>query len=96
MENSKRETPSILVNEKEIVKSLLKEIGWSQARLAEEAGFKRTTNVSGLLNDSTSGMRVDRLFTLLDAMGFEIVIRDKRNTKREWKIEKQTATSKEA
>ena len=74
------------MNEKNVVREVMKLRGWSQQKLADELGFKRQTNVSGLLNNSNS-MRVDNLFKLLDVMGCEIIIRDKMGSKKEWIID---------
>ena len=76
------------MDERVIVKELLKRIGWSQAKLAEQAGFPGQTYVTGLLNNNKNGMRVDKLFKILDVMGFELIIRDKRDKRMEWVIKK--------
>lgn len=77
------------MNEKNVVREVMKLRGWSQQKLADELGFKRQTNVSGLLNSSNS-MRVDNFFKLLDAMGCEIVVRDKMGSKKEWVVDDST------
>ena len=74
------------MNEKNVVREVMKLRGWSQQKLADELGFKRQTNVSGLLNSSNS-MRVDNFFKLLDKMGCEIVVRDKMGSKKEWIVD---------
>ena len=75
------------MNEKDIVREIMKKRGWSQSMLAHEAGFAGQTNITGLLNNNKNGIRVDKLYILLKAMGCEIVIRDKMGDKQEWKIE---------
>ena len=62
---------------KEAVREAMKVCGWSQARLAEECGMKAQTNVTGVLNRNSS-MRVDILLQMVNSMGFELVLRDKR------------------
>ena len=74
------------MNEKEIVKEVMALRGWSQATLAKEAGFKQQSNVTGLLNRGENGMRVDKLAKMLNAMGCEIVVRDKMGSGKEWTV----------
>ena len=74
------------MNEKDVVREVMAMRGWSQKKLAEEAGFGGQTNVTGLLNNNKNGIRVDKLFTLLNAMGCDIIVRDKMGSNKEWKI----------
>ena len=74
------------VNAKEIVKEIITMRGWSQSKLAVESGFKRQSNITGILNRGTS-LRVDNLIQMVEAMGCELVIRDKMGSKKEWKVE---------
>ena len=75
------------MNEKEIVKEVMGMRGWSQATLAKEAGFKQQANITGLLNRGENGMRIDKLAKMLNAMGCEIVIRDKMGSGKEWTVD---------
>jgi transcriptional regulator with XRE-family HTH domain len=68
----------------EIIKSIMKDVQWSQYRLAEEIG-KKQSNITGILNRASS-MRVDSLVELAEAMGYEVVIRNKQNGKQEYKV----------
>ena len=76
------------MTERQAIRDIMKLRGWSQQKLADECGFKHQTNIASLLSESpnTKGMRVDNLYRLLDAMGCEIVIRDKMGSKKEWII----------
>ena len=74
------------MTERQIVREVLKIRGWSQQKLADEAGFKNQTNIASLLNESGKGMRVDNLLKLLSAMGCEVVVRDKMGSKKEWVV----------
>ena len=67
-----------------IIKSIMKDVQWSQYRLAEEIG-KKQSNITGILNRASS-MRVDSLVELAEAMGYEVVIRNKQNGKQEYKV----------
>lgn len=73
---------------KDIVKEIMGVRKWSQSKLAEEAGFKSQSNVTGILNRGSS-LRVDNLVQMIEAMGCELVIRDK-TAETEWLVnEKQ-------
>lgn len=70
---------------KDIVKEIMSIRRWSQNKLAEEAGFKSQSNVTGILN-RYSTMKVDSLVQMVEAMGCEVIVRDKMGSKQEWKI----------
>ncbi len=75
------------MNEKEIIKIIIMEIGWTQELLAKNMGFSTQSAVGNRLRDK-NGMRVDSLVRMLDAMGFELIIRSKsRNNKSSWIID---------
>ena len=80
------------MTEKEVVRKVMKLRGWSQPTLAKEAGFKSQSNITGLLNNNQNGIRMDNLFKMLDAMGCEIIVRDKMGTNLEWKIDMKEET----
>lgn len=75
------------MTEKEIVREVMSIRKWSQADLAREAGFKSQSNITGLLNNNKNGIRIDNLVKMLDAMGCEVVVRDKMGSGKEWRIE---------
>ena len=75
------------MNEKQVVREVMKLRGWSQPKLADEVGGWSQSNVSGLLNNNKNGIRMDNLFKMLNAMGCEIVVRDKMGSKKEWIID---------
>lgn len=78
------------MTEKDVVRKVMAMRGWSQPKLAAEAGFKSQSNITGLLNNNKNGIRIDNLFKLLDAMGCEIVVRDKMGSKQEWVIDMES------
>lgn len=82
------------MTEKDVVREIMAMRGWSQAKLASEAGFKSQSNITGLLNNNQNGIRIDNLFRILDAMGCEIVIRDKMGSKKEWLIDQKEEVTK--
>lgn len=75
------------MTEKDVVRKGMTMRGWSQPKLAVEAGFKSQSNITGLLNNNKNGIRMDNLFKMLDAMGFEIVVRDKMGSGKEFVID---------
>lgn len=75
------------MTEKEIVREIMGIRKWSQADLAREAGFKSQSNITGLLNNNKNGIRIDNLVRMLDALGCEVVVRDKMGSGKEWRVE---------
>ena len=76
------------MTEKQIIREAMYARRVNQTVLAGMAGLKRQSNVSGLL--SGKSMRVDSFLLLLDAMGFEVIVRDKNpaNKQNTWKLER--------
>lgn len=74
------------MNEKNIIKEAMKSRGYNQSQLAGAAGLKRQSNVSELLRGKS--MRVDSFVKLLDAMGFDVVVKDRNGANRQntWKV----------
>jgi len=62
-----------VMDEKAILKELMKAKGFTQAQVAEKAGLKRQSNISEMFRSKS--MRVDNLVTILSALGCELVIR---------------------
>lgn len=75
------------MTEKDVVREVMALRKWSQPMLAKESGFKSQSNITGLLNNNKNGIRMDNLFKMLNAMGCEIVVRDKMGSKKEWVID---------
>ena len=71
---------------KDIVKEIMGLRKWSQAKLAAEAGYKRQSNVTGILNRYDS-LNVSNLVKMVEAMGCEVIVRDKMGSGKEWKVE---------
>ena len=74
------------MNEKEIIKAAIKARDISQKDLAEmvEGEGASPSYVSEALRRK-NGMRIDKFAKFLDAMNYEIIIRDP-DTKQEWKL----------
>lgn len=75
------------MTEKDVVRKVMALRKWSQPMLAKEAGFKSQSNITGLLNNNQNGIRMDNLFKMLNAMGCEIIVRDKMGSNQEWIID---------
>ncbi len=75
------------MNEKQIVREAMKVRGLTQAMLADAAGLKNQSNVSEILRGQT--LKTQTLVRLLDAMGFDLIIKDRNGSNREnvWKVE---------
>ncbi len=75
------------MTEKDVIRKVMALRGWKQPRLAAEAGFASQSNITGMLNNNKNGIRIDNLYRMLNAMGCEIVVRDKMGSKQEWVID---------
>ena len=71
------------MTEKEIIRKAMSVRGFNQTILANKANLKRQSNVSEMLR--SKNLRVDNLVRLLDAMEFDVVVKD-RNGSDVWKI----------
>lgn len=69
------------MNEREIIKVALKSRGYTQAMLASMLGFKGQNAVAERLRGNA--INVDTLLKFLNAMGYELVIRDKNKSNKE-------------
>ena len=58
---------------RDVVKEIMALKKLSQSKLAEQAGFKSQSNVTGILNRGTT-MKVDNLEQMLSAMGYKIMV----------------------
>ena len=82
------------MTEKDGVRKAMEERKWSQPKLAKQAGFASQSNITGFLNNNSNGIRFDNLFRMLDAMGYDIIVRDRMGSKKEWTIDmKQVETN---
>ena len=74
------------MNEKNIITEAMKSCGWNQQLLAEKCGYKSQSAISNKVNGKS--LRVDTFAKILDAMGYEIVVKSKssNSNKNQWKI----------
>lgn len=75
------------MTEKEIIRKAMSVRGINQTILADRANLKRQSNVSEMLRGKS--IRVDNLVRLLNAMDFDVIIKDRNGANREnvWKVE---------
>ena len=67
------------MNEKQVLREAMRAKGISQAELAKQAGYKTQSHIANIL--ARPSMRVDVLVRLLNAMGYELIIRSKEEIK---------------
>lgn len=79
------------MTDKEAIRAIMKDRGWSQLRLAHEMGYKGQSNIGSLLDTRKKAMVTDKLQALVSALGCELVIRDKMGSKKEWVIDMVSA-----
>ena len=73
-----------VLNSKNAVKKVMKYTNYTQKQLAMELGVEQT-NITGILNRHDT-MKVSNLVQMLDAMGFEVIVRNKQNHDQIFKI----------
>ena len=76
------------MTEREILIEAMKTRGFTQQMLAEAAGFKRQSNIGELLRSKS--MRTDNFVKLLDALGFDVIVKGRNSNQNEnvWKVDK--------
>jgi len=70
---------------KEIVKAALASNAWSQKKLADEIG-KTQSDITGYLNRGNGDIRLNYFVELLEAMGYKVVIQDKKDDSTKWRV----------
>ena len=73
------------MNVRDLVKDIVEKSGLSQATIAEKAGYKRASNVSECLR--SNNMRVDSMVRILNACGYEVIIRSEKKNVPDRKVE---------
>ena len=77
------------MNAIDTVKTIMKEKGLSQEQVGTKAGYANgQVGVSAIINRGKKDMNVSNLAKLAEAMGCELVVRDK-NSDREWIVTKE-------
>ena len=73
-------------NIKAIIKSAMANRSYTQAALAKEAGWKNQSSLSTAINRDNPS--VETLIRVFDAMGYDIIIKDRKNQTTSWKVER--------
>ena len=63
---------------KEAIVEIMHSVGVSQQKLAEKIGLKKQQSFYNILN-AKNGMRLDSFIKILDALGYEVIIRNRVN-----------------
>lgn len=71
------------MNASELIKTVMAEKGYSNAKLAKKLGYSAPSFVSEKLRRE-NGMRTDWFAKILNAMDCEIIIKDTIGTKKTW------------
>lgn len=74
------------MNAVEVIKEIIKIRKTTQTELAKQAGFKRQSNIAGILNCSKGGIRIGNLYQIAKALDCELILRGKTNPDEEWII----------
>lgn len=82
---------------KEIIRAALAKSGVSQMKLSEMLGYSKKTSVGAILNKNNS-LRTDVFTKWLNALGYEVIIRNKSNKSEEFvlTVEPESDASKQA
>lgn len=60
--------------------------GISQTELAGKVGYARPSSINDMLKRK-GGPRVDNFVKVLNALGYDVIVRDQYNSKQEWKVD---------
>lgn len=65
-----------MINDKILIKTALEKRDWSKAALGRKVG-RTQANMQAILDRPSNGMRTDIFVSMMEAMGYEIIIKDK-------------------
>lgn len=74
------------MNDKEIIRAAMAAGKITQKELAEALGWAGQQAVGNMLTRKNS-MRLDNFVTMLNQMGYDVVVKKKLGTSEEWKVE---------
>lgn len=74
------------MNEKEIIRAAMAAGNITQKELAEELGMVGQQSIGNMLSRKNS-MRLDNFVKMLNAMGYDVVVKKKLGASEEWKVE---------
>lgn len=70
------------MNATELIKDIMKEKGWTCAAIAKKLGYPTASFISEKLRRE-NGMRTDWFIKILNAMDYEIIVKDTIGTKKQ-------------
>lgn len=78
-----------------IIRNAMKARGYTQVMLAERLGYASQSGISGVIGGNN--IQVNVLLSILDELGFDIIVRDRNGSNREntWRIERIAETPTE-
>lgn len=74
------------MNEIEILKTAIEERNISKTDLAAKLGYKRTSSVTNVLTGDRKVL-LNNFCKMLNAIGYDVVVRDQYDKKKEWVVE---------
>lgn len=76
------------MNWAKIINEALSERNMTKTSLAEKAGYARPSSVTDALA-CKKGIRIDSFVRMLKAMGYDVVVRDQYDKKKEWTVDSE-------
>lgn len=73
-------------NIKTIIKTAMANRNYTQAALAKDAGWKNQSSLSTAINRDNPSL--ETILRIMDAMGYDVVIKDRKNQTTWWPIER--------
>ena len=70
----------------EIIAAAMGERNMSQTELAAKLGYARPSSINDMIRRK-SAPRVDSFVKVMNALGYDVVVRDQFNSKAEWKVD---------
>lgn len=74
------------MNWSDIIIEALNERNMTKTALSEKMGYARPSSVTDALA-CKKGIRIDNFAKMLEAMGYDVIIRDQYDKKKEWKVD---------
>lgn len=87
--SKKASVPFELADSKDIIRELCKMRKWTQADLAYEMGYASQAGVGQILSNKPNarGISMNVYVNALNALGAELIVRDKMGSGKEWRID---------
>lgn len=73
-------------NEQELLKLLIKDSNNTYQSLSDKLNYSSLWVISSHLNTTKGSMRVDNVYQLVNAMNYQLIVKDKMGTNQEWEV----------